>query len=359
MAPPIVLVKPFFLETIYSSTIPAAKNYLANKTLYILKKEDFAKKALDKIDECNLDKSGRIPIGLSGNKEYYFYSTDTPIGKSKITIDFFEGPFKLSDKMEQEIYLAPKIFVIWFGGPGLYDSEDKEHDGNWANYLLPMLKWGANNLFNKNENVLWYIYKKAYTDRWSDDIKHGDATRKNHATKGVGIIADNYISHIEAKVKGYNTKRNGFYPIQIKWMDNALNFWNATKALPEKSITKVWYFGHGSFDLWLNLTHNSAHIASSPAASEIIKIDDIAKNNLQKKFYLKPYSADSEKYCSFYGCNTIKFATQWNLSYKVPAWGMNGKIDFSLTDKPGTKLDTMLQTLQSKSDGEWKEANES
>lgn len=214
-------------------------------------------------------------------------------------------------------------FILLSGGPGLYDSQDPEdHDLSWSNYVdcplllskdtvLPVLPVEA------DEEVWWFVYKKAFENRWNTDILRTDEAGKDAVKKVRDQGFANYAALIESRAASRGWK--------FRWLSSADDFWTKLGTFTDK-INKVYYWGHGKNDLWLTITHDPGdHTAREPAATEIITVASIAAHNdLKKKFSA---GSASRQHC-FEGCNTSEFAKQWNTTFTVHSQGVEGKIDF-------------------------------
>jgi len=240
-----------------------------------------------------------------------------------------------------------KIFLVVSGGPGLYDPRDTNHDKNWGNYVesfllnaryaKPPVVGGSPALADlaaskgpsfppywiKDEDILWLVYKPAYTARWNDDkTKRDPDFRAKHVMdvqkKGFGSYTDN----LEKKASGYGWKLN--------WITKSADFWNIISGLTEK-ISRVWYFGHASEgDLWLVLAHDSEHnpIAKDPYDETAVKWTDI-NPVLITRFQPGGTNPDPNTIHMFRGCNTAKFAKEWSTKYKVWSQGYEGTLLFT------------------------------
>jgi len=286
----------------------------------------------DVIAEGNLDSNGNAKVEVA----YTSYKIDFP----KRGKDDWEEISRNNFKLKQ------KNFVILIGGPGIYDGKDTEHDKAWYNYVNPvMLATKAGKLAQDNEKVYWVVYSPAYEARWNVDKekpswgeKHVydsdlSITRFDHTRKVINYGASDYMDYIKRKAEDYSKNRS--YTIEVVFIDSAKQFWGFLEKLPDKNISRVWYVGHASGDLWLNLYHSADHVAQmrgDKKDKEAIKADDIeTSRNLKNKF------SESKLSSKFYGCNTNEFAEKWSKVFEVKAEGAEGKINFQNDDL--TKLE--------------------
>ena len=90
-------------------------------------------------------------------------------------------------------------------------------------------------------------------------------------------------------------------------------------------MSRLWFYGHARYDLWLSLDHDSSHEACSPAQSAILQWKEI-KDKL-KAFSFVPQGKTSVP-TKFFGCNTYPFAKEWAQVLNVRAEGAVEKVDF-------------------------------
>ncbi|RJE83881.1 hypothetical protein D3P07_24015 [Paenibacillus sp. 1011MAR3C5] len=211
-----------------------------------------------------------------------------------------------------------RTFLMLSGGPGLKNPKDKEHDQSWANYVQYPLNIARSKLFpvERNEQVVWVIYKPAYEKRWSDDLKKKASSTTELKDKGF----TSYVDMLEKRAKTY-----GWI---LKWISKNSEFWSIIRTLGTKPVSRFWYFGHAQNDLWLTLEHNSLNEAVMPSdGGAVVWSSDISVG-------LKPYIlGDQKSYkpntaTKIFGCRTASFANLWATTFKVYAEGAVGTLKY-------------------------------
>jgi len=250
--------------------------------------------------------------------------------------------------------LKPSTFIVLIGGPGKFAPCDREHDETWTNYIVPIqVATKADQLdLSPGETLQWWVYAPAYRERWEDDTT---VVKDPKLDKGRNLIDSRQKAINKVKSSGatdyLDRIRNmaATMKASFKALESPDDFWKELNALPENSVSRLWYIGHASSDgLMLKLIHDGS---CRPAAntSDMILVEDIAKNagTVSKKMKTKG------KPSKFYGCFTEKFAEQWNTVFGTAAEGAIAKIDFGVTDRP-SKIPQLLPRLeQSKPDTGW------
>jgi hypothetical protein len=244
-------------------------------------------------------------------------------------------------------------FVLISGGPGPYNTRDIEHDKSWANYVTPPLLMTdtAKKLATfsaKDEEIWWFVYQPAYVTRWSDDARSKTAARQAEVARVKKLGFSSYVELIKqrAKDRGWN----------LRWLAEADDLWDKLKTFSKGSISRVWYWGHASDDLWLSVAHDpSTDVAIAPAAGEIITVSSIDPA-LKDRFQTGSLS----RIHRFVGCNTEDFAKAWSKVYGVWSEGVVGKVNFSsihstggepcLSDSAGVKYFNTSGTYDSSED---------
>lgn len=224
-------------------------------------------------------------------------------------------------------------FIITCGGPGIYKSCDPKHDKAWSSYVDNILLLAANGNFPKqsDEDVWWFVYKPAYEARWKDDKAKGRSSVSQIQKKG----SKSYVHHLERRAKKYNWN--------LRWINGHSDFWSKMKTFRDK-ISRVWYFGHASDDLWLSLRHDSSCTAIAPVKSAIISRGQIkSQKQLKSKFQQGGSSYVAERASRFYGCNTADFAIRFAKEFGVYTEGAKGKVDFENTHSSGGKLKSITK----------------
>jgi len=241
-------------------------------------------------------------------------------------IDILESSGEESTMKESTESHKKKNFILLSGGPGPYDDRDVEHDKSWANYVTPPLLLSLKDekivsIGTKDEDVLWFVYKPAYSERWETDLKDNNRKKAIEDVKNEGFTS--YIDKITGRAKD-----RGWILI---WLDDADEFWTKIKLLNDP-ISRLWYWGHARHDLWLGLRHNSAGDAVAPDTSAIITVDSIKKHKSLKSNF---NDQDKIRQHRFIGCNTEAFAEKWASTFGTWTEGIKGKVDFGGIHKSG------------------------
>jgi hypothetical protein len=230
-------------------------------------------------------------------------------------------------------------FILLSGGPGLFDPNDKEHhDQSWHSFVTPPgLLYRRGNFVKLDEAVHWLIYRPAYENRWKDDVKN--PSRRPFITKAVNDIRSkgrtSYIDRVDDLAKRRSWT--------LYWLKSAAEFWTKIASFHEP-ISRVWYWGHASDDLWLSLRHAPFAItfpdgytlpqggALSPDPNAMITRDSVSNNRLLKAKFVPN---DRNRVHCFTGCNTSAFARKWAETFGVYAEGVEGKVNFADIYKEG------------------------
>jgi hypothetical protein len=248
-------------------------------------------------------------------------------------------------------------FIVLIGGPGTFESCDREHDQTWTNYIVPIqvatekkqLDIGA------NEVLHWWVYGPAYDERWVDDV--ADTSDPKAPNRGQNLIDSRKKAVDSVIAKGATSYLDrikrvaGSAGATFREIKKPQDFWDELKALPDKSVSRVWYIGHASANgLMLKLVHRSSDCAPAAAPGDMITVADISSNapSVASKMITKG------KASKFYGCFTESFATEWNKLFSVTTEGAVSKIDFGVIDRE-SKIEKIMPRLeQSKPDTKWK-----
>jgi hypothetical protein len=241
-------------------------------------------------------------------------------------------------------------FIILVGGPGTFESCDRAHDQTWKNYIVPIQVAVQNKQLAATaaETMQWWVYAPAYSERWTDDLKDTanaklDRGKELLDSRGRDIAnvrranASDYLDRIARMAKSSKAS--------FKALNSVGDFWKELQALPDRSVSRLWYIGHASSKgLMLKLMHDSS---CAPAAqpSDMILVSDLATNSglISAKLAAKPGAS------KFYGCYTKDFAEQWNTRFGSATEGTTTKIDFGLIDAP-SKIKEVLPRLEAGTD---------
>ena len=260
---------------------------------------------------------------------------------------------------------SSKNFIILIGGPGLYKGCDPAHDKAWNSYWNPVRILANAGLLPKKdkEHMYWFIYTPAYKRRFKDDDSSGGGyfgdtwnklfsdpsqlyrhrNKEAERVKKTGVI--DYVNYIENWAVKLSKKHK--YKTSIKKISHQKHFWNELKAFPDRSISRVWYFGHASgTSFFLTLDHDDqCNPVLFNTAKEAIKKSDIGRykriDRLHEKFVKKPSEPSK-----FYACYSAAFAEEWAKQYGVPAEGAVNKIEFGVVLRAGSTPENMLQRLE-------------
>lgn len=225
------------------------------------------------------------------------------------------------------------VFIIISGGTGIYDPKDPDqHDQTWDNFVTPPLLRSARTALHdaKTEDVHWLVYEPAYTERWTSDLsnKKTAPTQYEHT---VSIKTKHKLSNYIDLLKTRAASRGWTYK-GISSAAEAIKYINAIKTT---KISRLWFFGHASEDLWLSLSHDIRdHEAVSPDRTAVLSIGDIGKINTSSFITQKDASAPHK----FFGCNTKNFAEKWARHLKVHAEGSEGKVDYKQIHDTGGRV---------------------
>lgn len=217
-----------------------------------------------------------------------------------------------------------RVFLILSGGPGKYNAKDPErHDQAWSSFVDHPLVLQKQGKFPKasDEKVHWVIYKPAYEERWTDDVSRGDDAPDAVKKKGFS----SYTALLEGQAAAYGWK--------LKWIDRASGLWDYVRGLGDP-VSRMWYYGHARYDLWLSLRHNSSNVAINPVDSAIVTRSSIP-SALAGNFEPGGSAYDRNKSSKLYGCNTDRFAKDLAVAAKVFAEGARGKVRFQEVHSSG------------------------
>ncbi|NNB90045.1 hypothetical protein [Corallococcus exiguus] len=223
------------------------------------------------------------------------------------------------------------VFIILSGGPSVYNSRDpKRHDQAWHNFITAPLarSKGAALHDPKTEDVHWLVYEPAYKERWtSDSANQRSAPTQYQHTLDIKM-KHKCLDYLDLARK--RATERGWKYIGIA---GAKGFWDYINKFKSTKISRLWFYGHASNDLWLSLNHRANdHVAIEPDSNAILNIGDIdkiaARSFIPQKTARHPHK--------FFGCNTKAFAEQWASALSVVAEGSSGSVDFGgVTDTSG------------------------
>ncbi len=247
-------------------------------------------------------------------------------------------------------------FIILIGGPGTFESCDRDHDKTWKNYIVPIQVAVTKKQLavSAGETMQWWVYAPAYAERWVDDVADIGNSKLDRGkelldSRGRDISnvrasqATDYLDRIKRMAKSSNAS--------FKALKSVDDFWTELQALPDHSVSRLWYIGHASEKgLMLKLVHDSKSCAPAAQASDMVMVTDLATRSglIASKLAAKP---DTSK---FYGCFTKGFAEQWNTRFGSATEGTTTKIDFGLIDS-ASKIVPILPRLEAGTD--WKRFN--
>jgi hypothetical protein len=249
--------------------------------------------------------------------------------------------------------LAKKNFVVLIGGPGKFESCDREHDLTWTNYIVPIqiALQEKQVALDADEQIHWWVYAPAYRERWQDDTD--DVAKKKNP--GPELLESRKKAIDKVKTSGASD-----YLDRIKRIADTLGasflalerpqeFWDSLQKLPDRSVSRLWYFGHAAGrGLMLKLSHDkSCGPVADPA--DMIYVADIQK----KSGTLANKLITNGKPSKFYGCYTKAFAEQWNNYFHAAAEGAVNKIDFGVTDQPSKEQQILRRLERSNTDTGW------
>ena len=98
--------------------------------------------------------------------------------------------------------MATRNLILISGGPGIFDGKDPAlHDTSWSNFIDCPLLLSKNALLvpSSDEQVWWFVFKKAYEDRWADDLKRPGG--KNAVQNIKNKKMSSYVDLISSRAK--------------------------------------------------------------------------------------------------------------------------------------------------------------
>lgn len=220
--------------------------------------------------------------------------------------------------------------ILVSGGPGAYDSTDPDrHDGSWSNYVdgpLLLTRDATPPLLPRDadEQVWWFIYRPAYLKRWALDVARTDPAGR----KAVKQVRDEGFADYTALLTARAADRGW----NLRWLERAADLWTKLGTFQD-SISRLWYWGHGSTDLWLTVKRGPpGQGVSKPEPHEILGLDDVtAHANLRARFQ----PGDASRRHRFLGCNTADYAKRWHEIFGVHTQGVHGTLNFDVVHPSG------------------------
>jgi len=249
---------------------------------------------------------------------------------------------------------AKTNFIVLIGGPGKFEPCDREHDLTWTNYIVPIQVAMQDKQLGlgPNEDIHWWVYAPAYRERWGDDT--ADIANKK-LPAGPELLDSRRAAIARVKATGANdylerishsatTLNAAFKPLEAPD-----DFWKRLQELPNKSVSRIWYFGHASPEgFMLKLSHSSTCTPQANQADMILTSKLAINSGL-----ISSKLATDGKTSKFYGCYTKGFAEQWNTRFGAAAEGSISKIDFGVTDRPSSIRDVLPRLEQSTATTGW------
>lgn len=222
-----------------------------------------------------------------------------------------------------------KIWVVLCGGPGLKHPKDKGHDTGWSNYvdhLLLMAGKPKGLPIQTGENIWWIIYEPAYVARWTDDVR-----RK---AKSVSEVRNAGFTSYTDMLK----QRAAKYKFKLFWINKSDDFYRTLQKTPAGSISRVWYYGHASDDLWLTLDHDPKGRPIEPSApGALVRFGAVSHHSSWLKGHVArpPSKYNANRSHRFYGCNSKSFAIAWAKGLAVFTEGAVGTVQFEDVHQTG------------------------
>jgi hypothetical protein len=221
--------------------------------------------------------------------------------------------------------------VIILAGPGRYNPKDKDHDQFWGNYYV-----AAQHLFNgpepvpgrkpfkpitsllAGECVHWLVYEKAYVERWQSDKDSKIEFLLGHVKDYKQGYLTRMEEYITIDLNGRKSKKIRHKYISI---DSYKDVWEALHKLPDRSLTRLYYFGHGGpAAFFLRWERDTPRPAEEILAHSLM---DRYSDWLARK--AKP---DDEQISRFYACNSEAWAMKWHEVTGLKSMGSTSTISF-------------------------------
>jgi len=217
-------------------------------------------------------------------------------------------------------------FVLVLGGPGKWNPKDKDHDAYWGNYFVAsQYVLGAKGIkattrLLSGECVHWLVYEQAYANRWETDyksrIEHLEAQAKKYP-HGYATFIKEYVTSVKQKYVA---------------IDSYHDIWEAIHALPDESLTRLFYFGHGGpkafFLRWARDDSRPAspgQVLGDPTEDEIV---DYSKIDAYRSWLAKKAKSSDSQVSKLYACTTADWASKWHDATGLKAQGSINKITF-------------------------------
>lgn len=236
-------------------------------------------------------------------------------------------------------------FVLVVGSPGNYVVEDPNHDQFWGNYFIASQHpFGAFNLSAKTSLLVgecahWLVYEDAYRRRWEDDKASTRVSQQTDAAK----YPQGYHKRIQEYVGDLGSNH------KYVAINSHNDIWETIHALPDNSLTRLWYFGHAGAEGWYlrwsrDMTRTGV-VAGDTTAAEFVSLEKINEYSSWLKPKARPGDGQISK---FYGCTTAKWAETWNFVTGLKSQGASGKISFQ-----NIRQDNGLALLETDSSPGW------
>ncbi len=247
-------------------------------------------------------------------------------------------------------------FIIILGGPGKYNPKDPDHDSYWGNYFVAaqhvfgvpgLSQFSPETALLDGECVHWLVYGSAYSARWPSDKGSKIKFQEEHAAK----YPAGYLSRIQQYVGELNTKHAAGRHKYVL-IDSYKDVWETLHKLPDGSLTRMYYFGHGgpkAFYMRWARDFSRPDISGDTTSEEQIHYDKIDAYKSWLATKAKPADGQISK---FYACTSRDWAKKWQSATGLKSEGAINKITFK-----NIRADSTLRGLETDGGPLWGPAN--
>jgi hypothetical protein len=221
-------------------------------------------------------------------------------------------------------------FVIILAGPGKYNPQDRDHDQFWGNYFVASQHvFGVYSHFSPATSLLaeecvhWLVYEKAYEARWKSDNDSKIVFLMEESKK----YTNGYLARIKEYIGQLDKKDIGKHKYIA--IDSYKDVWEALNKMPDKTLTRLYYFGHGGprafYMRWARIMSRTDAIVGDTTPDETIEYQGIEDNRTWLKNKVKP---DDGQISKFFACTSSDWAKKWKEVTGLKSQGAVNKISF-------------------------------